>query len=369
MDSGKLIQEKFPQEKAQQFGEILKDAVSSYIEHKDSCTVDEWLHSYLTEQLPDKSTQEITVITNNIINTVTVHNETVSSMRRALEAGKSVEAWFQEETAPSQQSVGQRAYALTDAYSALATASNQYAESEAQQEVIDVEAIPSEQWNDGNWNKYKMKELVTETVRQAGDTALRTTASDLCEKVTEYGFQTVLIDKELITESVLNGADAGLKVAVSGAMEVANTRGILPDDDSDTESRSLIACMAIENVKTLGKIAKGEIGLAQGLKEIKDTSTAILATIVKTKVADIGAKAGQKIGATVGAVFGPVGTAIGHFVGGAVGKMAGTAVGSKIVETAKKVSSVAKTVVSRVTSTVRSVGSVIRSGLRSLFSW
>ena len=63
MNSDKLIQESFPQDKAQQFGEILKDAVSSYIEHKDSCNVNEWLYSYLTAQLPDKSTEEISVIT------------------------------------------------------------------------------------------------------------------------------------------------------------------------------------------------------------------------------------------------------------------------------------------------------------------
>ncbi len=369
MDSSKWIKENFSQDKAQQFGEILKEAVRSYAANRDSSTVQEWLHGYLTEQLSDKNPEEINVITNSIINTVTTFDNTVSSLRNAVQSGKSVEAWFQEETASTQQANGQQAYTLTDAYAALTKSSNQYAEPEEQQEVIEVEAIPVETWEDGNWNKYKMKELVTETVRQAGDTALRTTASDLCEKVTEYGFQTVLTDKELVKESLLNGADAGLKVAVSGAMEVADARGLLPDPDSDTESRSIIACMAIENVKTFGKIAKGEIGLADGLKEIKETSVSALATIVKTKVAAVGAKVGQRIGEAVGSVFGPVGTAVGHFVGGAVGKMAGTAVGQKIVETAKKVSSAAKSVVSRVTSTVRSIGNTIKSGLRKLFSW
>ena len=165
--------------------------------------------------------------------------------------------------------------------------SNQY--SDEQQEVIDVEVIPPEEWEDSKWNRYRIKDLITETVHQAGETALRTTASDLCEKVTEYGFKSVLTDKELIKESLINGADKGLKVAASGAMEVADSKGILTDT-KDTESRSLIACMAVENAKTFSKIAKGEIGLAQGLKEIKDTSVATLATIVKTKVADAGKK-------------------------------------------------------------------------------
>ena len=162
---------------------------------------------------------------------------------------------------------------------------------------------------------------------------------------------------------------AGLKVAVSGAMEVADARGLIPDPNADTESRTIVACMAIENVRTFGKIAKGEIGLSDGLKEITETSVSALATIVKTKVAVVGAKVGQKIGAAVGAVFGPVGTAVGHFVGGAVGKMAGTAVGEKIVETTKKVCTAAKTVVSKVVDTVRTVGNTIKNGLRKLFSW
>lgn len=107
----------------------------------------------------------------------------------------------------------------------------------------------------------------------------------------------------------------------------------------------------------------------EGLSEIKNTSVATLATIVKAKVFTIGSKIGSKIGATVGTVFGPVGTTIGSFVDGVVGKMAGTIAGSKIVETAKRVRSAVKSVVSKVTSTVRSVGSKIKSGLKKLFSW
>lgn len=369
MNTEKFINESFPQDKAQQFAGILKNVISSYIASRDSCSVDEWLHQYLSEQLPEKSAEEIATVTSSIMQTVALHDEMIASMHKALESGKSVEAWFQTETVDSQHSIGQQAYNLTESYAALTESANQYADADEQQEVIEVEAIPVEEWDDQNWNPYKVKDLVAETIQQAGDTALRVTASDLCEKVTEYGFQTVLTDKELIQDSVITGATTGLKVAVSGAMEIADARGVLPEFESDTESRSLIACTAIENIKTLGRVVKGEIGFVEGLKEIQDTSVATLATIVKTKAATIGSKIGSKIGTTVGAVFGPVGTAVGHFVGGAVGKMAGTAVGSKIVETAKKIGSAAKSVVSRAINTVRSVGNAIKSGLHSLFSW
>ncbi len=364
MNADKFVNDSFPHEKAQKFGDILKSAVKSYIDNKDSCTVGEWLHGYLTEQLSEKSADEISNITNTIINTVEQHCETLASMRNAIDSGKSIETWFQETV--SDESAGQTAYKMADAYSSLTEVSNQF--SDEQQEVIDVEVISPEEWEDSKWNKYRTKDLVIETVRQTGETALRTTASELCEKITEYGFKSILTDKEIIKGALIKGADKGLKVAVSGAMEIADSRGILPDTN-DTNCRALISCMAIENAKIFSKISNGEIGLAQGLKDIANTSVATLATIIKSKAAEAGRKIGQKIGTTVGTVFGPIGTAIGNFVGGAVGKMAGTAVGSKIVETAKKVSSAAKSFVSKVSNTVRSIGSKIKSGLRKLFSW
>ncbi len=362
MNSEKYINEKLPKDKAQQFADILHDAIKSYLGNMDSCNVKEWLGNYLSEQIPDKSTEEIIAIRDTIINTIETHEQTIESMNNALNSGKSIEAWFQEET-NNGISTGQQAYELVETHSALTEVSNQYSEPDEQQEVIDVKVIPEEEWQDDNWNKYKMKDLVSETVRQAGDMALRTTASDLYEKTMEYGLKTVMTNKELISESVMIGASTGLKVATAGAMEIAESRNIMPPGEIDIESRSLIASMAIENLKTLGKVTRGEIGLAEGLKNIKDTSVATVAAIIKTKVAAVGAK----IGTTVGAVFGPVGAVVGNFVGGAVGKMAGTKVGSKIVETAKKIGSAAKSVVSKVSNAVKSVGSKIKSGLGKIF--
>lgn len=363
MNTEKFISENFPQDKAQQFADILKYSISNYIEKNDNCTIEEWLNSYLTEYLPNKSTEEISTISNEIISTIQIHDKTMDSMYNAMNSGKSVEAWFQEEIS-SQQPVGQQAYELTEAHSALTSISNQYVDSDEQQEIVNVEVIDSEEWNDEMWNKYKMKDLVTETVRQAGDTALRTTASDLYEKTMEYGLKTVLTDKDLISESIINGASSGLKIATAGAMEIANENNVFPVDGSDTESRALIAGVAIENVKTLGRVASGEIGIADGLKEMQNISVATVAAIIKSKTINIGSKIGKKIGTTIGAVFGPIGAAVGHFAGGVVGKMAGTKVGSKIIETAKRVGSAAKSVVSRVANGARNIFNKVKSFFR-----
>lgn len=368
MNSEKFIKDIFPQDKAQQFANILKDSISSYIDDKDRCTVEEWLNSYLTECLPDKSAEEILSVANEIINTIKLHDDTTASMHNAINSGKSVEAWFQEETTVSNQPVGQQARELVEVHSALTSASNQYADSDEQQEVIDVEVMSPEEWEDGKWNKYKMKDLVTETVRQAGDTALITTASDLYAKTIEYGLKTVLTDRKIINESIMKGASSGLKIATAGAMEIANESKTFNKFESDTESRSFIAAVAIENVKTFANVANGKIGITEGLKEIKDTSVATVASIVKAKAANIGSKIGKKVGSAVGSVFGPIGATVGNFTGGVIGKMAGSTIGSKIVETAKKIGSAAKSVVSKVASTVKSVGSKIKSGLRKIFN-
>ena len=94
MNTEKFISENFPQDKAQQFADILKDSISDYIGKKDNCTVEEWLNSYLMECLPDKSPEEISTISNEIISTIQIHDKTMDSMHNAMNSGKSVEAWF-----------------------------------------------------------------------------------------------------------------------------------------------------------------------------------------------------------------------------------------------------------------------------------
>ena len=359
MDTEKYINEKLPQDKAQQFAEILSNAITSYINNKDSCSVKEWLKSYLSENIPDKSEEEITQIAHVIVDTITLHEKTMESMESAIESGKSAESWLQEETASNEKSMGKQAREFAETHTALTAISNQYAEYDEQQEVIDIDEIPAEEWNDNNWNKYKIKDLVAETVRQAAETVIRTTASDLYEKTIAYGLKNVITDKKLISESIIKGAGSGIKIAAAGAMEIAESCNILPTDETDTEIRSLIVSMAIENLKTLIKVSKSEIGLAEGLKNIKDTSLAAVATIIKVKSYSVGAE----IGTAIGASFGPEAAVAGNFIGGVVGRMAGI----KIIDTAKLIGTAAKTVSSKATNTAKSIGNKIKNGLRSFF--
>lgn len=358
-----------PQEKAEKFAKLLTFAIKSYVENKDKYTADEWLNGYLASQLKDRNTSEISEIASNIMNAIVLHDNTINSMKFAMESGKSAELWFQAETINSNDNFGKEAYYITESNMALTNASNIYTDNFNNCEVIDVEEIPSAEWNNDNWNSYKIKALVYDTIKQSGELALKVAANDLYEKSIEYGFQNILTDKEIINESVINRATTGLKVAVSGVLEVANDCNILPDSETDTFSRSMIACMSVENLKTFTGITVGKIDIVHGLGEITNTSIATLATIIKSTVINIGANVGKKVGTTIGTVFGPVGVVVGNFVGGAIGKMAGTTVGSKISETVKKIGVVAKNAVTKLANSAKNFGNKVKNGIKKLFSW
>ncbi len=351
------IQDFLPEESAIKFAEILKDAVTSYIESMEKTAVDSWLKSYLQTQLPEKSLAEIEEISGNILNSIQRSDIKMQSMQAAIENGKSVESWFADE-AMSESKNGEQAKRAAECHAALTEISNLYEDADNQEEVLDVDVIPSDEWNNENWNHYRMKDVLIETAKQAGNVAVKNTANDLYSRIMEYGVKTVLTDKTLITDSVMNGAKTGIKAATSGALEIAKYQSIIPDlTSTPTGVLANIASIAIENVNILRSIANGDVGLSEGLSKIKNTTVAHISGLFAESF-------GVTIGAAIGSVVGPIGTAVGGFVGGAVGKFAGTKVGTAIVSAGKKVCSAAKSVAKKIGSGIKSIGSKICSFFR-----
>ena len=350
-----------PEQAAQQFSEILRDAITSYIENKEQLPVLDWLKSYLHTQLPERSMEDIIQISREIVTTITSNDEKCKAVQDAVAQGQSAENWFAKDVSAATAGMGNGSIVQTLAACdvALTKAGNAYVEPEDMLEVTDVEVIPPEAWNDEQWNTYQVKELLLDTAKQAGTTALRTTASDLYSRITEQGFRAVLSDQTLISESLLSGASAGIKAATSGALQIATDRCVLPEipDRVPPDTLARIACVAVENVKIFSRVANGELTLSEALIQIKNTTIATVASI-------IGQTKGTAIGATMGMVFGPVGSMAGGFIGGAIGKFAGTKVGTAITNAAKKVGSAAKTAVRKIASGVKSIGSKIRNFFR-----
>lgn len=141
--------------------------------------------------------------------------------------------------------------------------------------------------------------------------------------------------KEFAESAVKSGAGAAGTVALTGGVVVAVKKGLVGAALKSVRSNVIAntVCAAVENVKIISKLGKGEITGKQALDMAGSTNCAMVGSIA------LGTK-GAAIGATVGSALGPVGTCIGGVVGGVVGAAAGSVVGQAAYEGAKKAVSV-----------------------------
>lgn len=79
---------------ARQFQPLLADYIVSYGQ-KDKNESDEvWLHRKLSQSLPEKSPEEISALTKDILSEVKRFDDNISSIRKAKAEGKTNEQWF-----------------------------------------------------------------------------------------------------------------------------------------------------------------------------------------------------------------------------------------------------------------------------------
>ena len=177
-----------------------------------------------------------------------------------------------------------------------------------------------------DWNEYKAKDLALGIGKQVGGACLQGAAIGAGMLIAKKVWDGEPVDgEEVIDTAISSGTDFGVKAATAAALKTASEKNILKAIPKKVPGSvyANIAFIAVENVKTLGKVATGELTATEGLSKMGETTAASIAGIAtSTKVATIGA--------TIGTVLGPVGTAVGGFVGGTVGYI----VGSKVVQTA-----------------------------------
>jgi len=173
-------------------------------------------------------------------------------------------------------------------------------------------------------------------------------------------------------DSTKEGAKSiGLKSAIGTGLTICVRKGYLPMLSKSTPISVItgIVHVGMENAKIMYKMAKGEIGFKEGMKQMGITTSSTIAGLA------LGAK-GATIGAEIGTIFGPVGVAIGGFLGGVAGSVAGSEVVTKVVEGAKTVYNKAKNVVvsaynsvkSVATATVSSISNAVSSAISSVAS-
>ena len=84
-------------DEAQALKPIQKRFMESYLEHRDTMPVDEWLCAEMAKSLPDHSAEEIAQMSDEIITTLKVQEEKKASLERAIADGRSKESWFADE--------------------------------------------------------------------------------------------------------------------------------------------------------------------------------------------------------------------------------------------------------------------------------
>ncbi len=172
-----------------------------------------------------------------------------------------------------------------------------------------------------SWNDFNTKELAINLGKNAGLAGLNAAAIAAGFTLIDRIVKDEPIDAEETVEVALKtGADAGIKAVVAGALKVGAEKGIINIIPKGTPAGVIanIACVTIENVKILSKIAKGELTVAQGLELMGRTTVSMAYGICWGTV-------GMGIGAATLSWI-PI---VGPFIGGLVGGMVGYAAGSK----------------------------------------
>lgn len=215
-----------------------------------------------------------------------------------------------------------------------------------------------------DYSHYQTKELAMSIGKNAGVMGLQAAAVTTGLNVAAKIFKGEEIDKdELVEIAIKTGADTSIKTVTAGTLQVAIRKGIIKFMPKATPAGIIanIACVGIENVKILAKIASGDLSVTKGLDQMGRVTTSMVGGLW-------GAAKGAVLGAKLTGwipVIGPALAVVTGFVGGMVGYFGGSKLGDAIYSTRKKVAGAAKTVAKAAWDGVKSAGRTVISGVKS----
>jgi hypothetical protein len=240
----------------------------------------------------------------------------------------------------------------------------------------DLKEIQSSAQEDGimptmDYSHYQTKEMAMSIGKNAGAMALQAAAVTTGLTAAQRIFEGEPVDKdELVEVAIKTGVDTSVKTVTAGTLQVAIRKGIIKFIPKTTPAGVIanIACVGIENVKILAKIASGDLSVTKGLDQMGRTTVSMVGglwTMAK----------GAKIGAGVGTalawipVVGPALPVVTGFVGGMVGYFGGSKIGEGIYKAGKTVAGAAKTVAKVAWEGVKKVGSRLKKTAKALTGW
>lgn len=210
-----------------------------------------------------------------------------------------------------------------------------------------------------DYSHYSTKELATSIGKSAGIAAmLSATIITGYNVISKFVKREKIESDQLVADAVRTGADTTLKTVTAGTLQVAVRKGVINFIPKGTPAGIIaqVACVGVENIKTLIKVASGEMSVTKGLDQMGRTTVSMSAGLLAG--ADLAG-----FGATVGfAVGGPIGGVVAGLVSGMVGYCAGSKVGEAVYNGAKKVAEEAKKTVKAVRKTMKTVGHEVKKG-------
>ena len=215
-----------------------------------------------------------------------------------------------------------------------------------------------------DYTHYQTKELAMSIGKNVGVAALHSVAISAGFTVAHKIFNGEKVDSdELVEIAIKTGSDTVLKTVTAGTLQVAIRKGIISIIPKATPAGMVanIACVGIENVKILAKIASGELTVSKGLDRIKRTTVSMVGGLW-------GASKGAAIGAAATAWIPVIGPALGTvtgLIGGTIGYFGGSKLGDAVYNAGKKVASAAKSAAKTAWNSVKSGAKAIGSGIKN----
>lgn len=253
-----------------------------------------------------------------------------------------------------------------DAWGAKSKAFTKAQVKEFQKKVQEENIAPELDYND-----YQTKDLAMSIGKNAGVMALHSMAITTGLNIVRKLFKEEPVDAdEMIETAIKTGADTSVKVITAGTLQVAVRKGIFRFIPKMISAGAIanFACVGIENVKVLAKIASGKLSMTKGIDQMGRTTVSMAGGLLAmAKIADIAKNA--KITAALASlipVAGPALGAITGFIGGMVGYFGGSKLGDAIYDAGKKVAKAAAGIAKTAWEGVKSVGRAIGSGIKAI---
>lgn len=216
-----------------------------------------------------------------------------------------------------------------------------------------------------DYSHYQTKDLALSIGRNAGAMALQSAAVTTGLTVASKIFKGESVEPdELVEVAIKTGVDTTVKTVTAGTLQVAIRKGIIKIIPKMTPAGVIanIACVGIENLKILAKIASGDLSVTKGLDQMGRTTVSMVGGLWGMAK---GAAMGAKLTGWIPVIGAPLAVVTG-FVGGMVGYFGGSKIGDAVYNAGKKVASAAKTVAKAVWNGIKSVGRAIGDGVKSV---